>query len=41
MNGSEDDKVKKIEKKVPKKIKRMGSARCFIIMLDSPAQLVL
>lgn len=41
MNASDDDKVKKIEKKVPKKVKRMGSARCFIIMLDSPAQLVL
>jgi len=34
--------VNKIAKKTgPKKIKRMGSSRCFMIMFDSPARMVL
>jgi len=38
---SKDEKIKHIEKKQPKKVRPMGSSRCFMLMLDTPEEMVL
>lgn len=41
VNASKETKLVKIAARRPKKMKRMGSSRCFMITLDTPAGLVL